>query len=562
MKKILAIVLSLILLLYTQGSFAQCSGGTSAGTAGYICVGGTAPSNAAVPQGGYYLLNVISGLTYNITSTGSGITVRNADGSALILHSTTTTLTFTATYSGLVRVYNCRATGTATLTYAITGGSNNIDNAAAAGTDVWIEHFYDRLDNVAGAPTDANAFTRYIGTGVSTKPVAFTATFGGANDVTCLDVYSQGTLRTTLLNYFFAVRYRMLSTLPKGVYLADMAGDDGIRLTVDGTQVFNRWIEQGVTTYTKEAFRLTGNSNLLFEYYESVGGNEATFQNLSRVSNSITTDQTICVGGTLSALNGTNTLTAAPVSSDARFTITYQWQQSSDSLTFTNISAATAQNYTPTVTAAGVYYFRRLANVSRTNDGMPSASTVQDESNVVKLSILATPVVTLSGGTSVCQNVTAPNLTFTNPQNAAITVIYKINGGANQTLNIAASATATVAVPTATVGAYTYAVNSVAYQAAPACTNTAVTATATVNVRALPNGSLAAVNSQVCKGQQVQLKFTASQGTGPFTIIVSGTTYTGIVSGTAFNVNPNITNTTTFNLTKITDANGCVLQNP
>ncbi|WP_161971248.1 hypothetical protein [Edaphocola flava] len=508
-------------------------------------------------------MNVIGGLTYSVTSTrNTGITARTADGSSVINFSTSSSLTFTPTYSGQARIVNC-SSQSATMTISVSGGSNSVDAQTNAGTNAWVEHFYKRLDATAGAPSDANAFGRYLGTSLSGQTETFSSTFGGGDDVTCNPVYSQSTQRSTYLNSYFAVRYRMNSTKAKGVYLADMAADDGVRLTVDGTLVFNRWQEQGVTSYTKEIFALTGTSSLLLEYYESGGANELSFTNFSRVSNTISTaDQTICFGGSITALSATNTLTAAPISSDARFTITYQWQQSTDNVNFTNISGATSQNYTPTVTAAGVYYFRRIANVSRTNDGMPSAFNLPDESNSVKVTIMATPVVTITGGTSVCQNATAPNLTFTNPQTTAITVIYKINGGTNQTVNIPASSSTNVSVATGTAGTFSYVANSVAYQTAPNCTNTGISASASVIVRPLPNGTLSSGASPVCQGTQVQLRFTSSAGTGPFSLVINGTTYNSITSGTLFNVTPNINSTTTFNLTKITDANTCVLQNP
>lgn len=565
MKSIFAILTTLVLLLYAHVSRAQCAGTSSQGTAAYICVGNTL-SLGTVPGNSYYLVNVIGGLTYSVTSSrNNGITARTADGSSVINFSTSNSLSFTPTYSGQARIINC-ASQNATMSISVSNssGSNSIDAQSNAGSNTWVEHFYKRQDATAGPPTDGNAFVRYLGTSLSGQAETFSSTYGGGDDLTCNAVYSQGTQRSTFLNTFFAVRYRMTSTKAKGVYLADIAADDGVRLTVDGALVFNRWIEQGVTTYSKEMFKLTGSSSLLLEYYESTGGNELSFSNFSRVSNTITnaTDQTICFGGSITALSATNTLTTAPVSGDSRFTVTYQWQQSSDNVNFSNISGATSQNYTPTVTAAGTYYFRRIANVSRTNDGMSSASSLQDESNSVKITILATPVVTITGGTAVCQNATAPNLTFTNPLSAAITVTYKINGGADQTVNVAASSSTAVSVPTATAGTYNYVATSVAYQTGTACTNTGISASASVTVRALPNGTLSAGSADVCQGTQVQLRFNASAGTGPFSVVVNGTTYSNITSGTLFNVTPNINTTTTFNLTKITDANSCVLQNP
>jgi hypothetical protein len=76
-----------------------------------------------------------------------------------------------------------------------------------------------------------------------------------------------------------------------------------------------------------------------------------------------------------------------------------------------------------------------------------------------------------------------------------------------------------------------------------------------VTVNPLPQGSIA--GNTICSGNQSQFTFTASTGTGPFTLIVGGTTYTNVISGTSFN-GPSPTTTTPYTLTSITDANGCV----
>ena len=76
-----------------------------------------------------------------------------------------------------------------------------------------------------------------------------------------------------------------------------------------------------------------------------------------------------------------------------------------------------------------------------------------------------------------------------------------------------------------------------------------------VTVNPLPQGSIA--GNTICSGNQSQFTFTASTGTGPFTLIVGGTTYTNVISGTSFN-GPSPITTTPYTLTSITDANGCV----
>ena len=61
----------------------------------------------------------------------------------------------------------------------------------------------------------------------------------------------------------------------------------------------------------------------------------------------------------------------------------------------------------------------------------------------------------------------------------------------------------------------------------------------------------------ICAGGTGQFTYFISRAS-PFTLIISGQTYAGVVSGTPFNASPNPGSTTAYTLTSITDANGCV----
>jgi glycosidase len=70
-----------------------------------------------------------------------------------------------------------------------------------------------------------------------------------------------------------------------------------------------------------------------------------------------------------------------------------------------------------------------------------------------------------------------------------------------------------------------------------------------------PAGTIANDGPIVC-GNAAQLTFTATNGVGPFTIVVNGITYMNVVSGTPFvSVSPTVS--TPYTLTAITDANNC-----
>lgn len=406
-------------------SRAQCTGGTNSNVTVTPCYG-EETNSSSIPVGRYLTLNVVKGVHYQVqtcdnTDWNTALTVQNTSGNALAVSSGSnfnnngcgnqSTLTFQSPHTGTVRIYltrsngsnSCLTSGSNTSAITITPVNSNTsintaDDAASAGTNTWTGHVYNRND--AGMqPSDANAFTRY--TGYTSEAETFTETFGGDN--VCFDIQSQSANRIRLNSEYFAVRYRMQSTRPKGCYVADLRADDGIRLTVDGVKVFDRWIEQSAADYTKVFFSLTGSSNLLMEYYETGGGNEVGFTNFSRVSNLLTanTSQTICQGTAPAAISGNNTFTTAPLSSDNRFTVTYQWQRSADSASWSNIGGATGQNYTPADTAAGTHYYRRLARISKTNEaGM--VVNCDDESAGARLLIRPRPAGTLSGNT-ICE---------------------------------------------------------------------------------------------------------------------------------------------------------------
>ncbi|MFY7885193.1 MAG: PKD domain-containing protein, partial [Dolichospermum sp.] len=104
------------------------------------------------------------------------------------------------------------------------------------------------------------------------------------------------------------------------------------------------------------------------------------------------------------------------------------------------------------------------------------------------------PTAVVSSDITVCQNATAPTITFTATSNTAIApntttppyiFTYNINGGSNLTVTSSAtSATATVSVPTGTPGTYIYNLVSVQYGSAPSCSQN-MTGNATVVVNPL-----------------------------------------------------------------------------
>jgi hypothetical protein len=306
--KIKLLSVFLLVLLCQNVSFAQCTFGNQPfnATVQSICyntevispnVGEVA--TVGVTVGSFVAVNVIKGYTYSIKTTAAdlGFIKRvtlfdsNATGTSLATAISTTNTTaislpWTASFTGVLYVqFNNNSNACAssasvdTIAIAFTGGKNAVDSETAYGTNNWIGHVYNFSNTVGVPPSDANAFANYLGyfnqsntvTGTTTS---FSQGYGGTD--TCFAYTADGT-SATFRTDTYAVKYKMRSTLT-GCYLVKIDGDDGVRLTVDGVKVFDKWIQQATTTYDNVLIYLDASNNggtgsdLMFEYYKRMEG--------------------------------------------------------------------------------------------------------------------------------------------------------------------------------------------------------------------------------------------------------------------------------------------------
>jgi len=91
--------------------------------------------------------------------------------------------------------------------------------------------------------------------------------------------------------------------------------------------------------------------------------------------------------------------------------------------------------------------------------------------NDFELKVIVNPIpdVTIGGDDTVCYGVETPDITFTNHVNLPVTATYKINGGADFTVDIDANGTTPVPATINQEGALVYSLESVVYQFAPTC---------------------------------------------------------------------------------------------
>ncbi|MDP3913489.1 MAG: HYR domain-containing protein [Bacteroidota bacterium] len=413
------------------------------------CVGSTVTLN----------LDATSSQTCSSGNTSATVTVRfysnsmqsNSGGTLVytapnyLAESSTVTSTYSFTALSTLYYYavvsytvtGCNAAGSLTTTTGqmalVTVPVTSPDDQSLAGMNLWIGHVYDGLD-----------FNTYFGT--FTESEAFDQSFGGNQN--CFSINSSLGSRQ-IYTETFSVRYRMNST-KKGLYVVDLGSDDGSRLNVNGTLVYNNWVDQGFTSRPRVLMNLNGASSLVYDFFENGGENRVVFQNLTLVLiNDLNTNttQNICLGSAGAAISGDvyGTLPTGITLSGTG----YQWAYSTTSSTgsWTDISGATAATYTPSAVApfntVGTYYFIRKAILSSANNVSPNPYLATNESNAATITVSALPTAPTSGSNTYTYDGT--------PKTASATV------GANETVDwyAAISGGTTISAPSGTnVGTY------------------------------------------------------------------------------------------------------------
>lgn len=387
----------LLLLLYSCISYSQCpypTANTQLGTIRTLCVGTdrattTNLSINNVNSTNYVTFNVVQGFSYRFIIAAN---VYAADNENLNIYDFATnsplanisgasgvTLNWTATFSGQIKVIlsqgSCNQTNTTstTLLAHVISVGNTLDSQTTFGNNTWVGHVYDWVGSPppGGAspatPSVTTPFTSAEYVGNFTIPTQnFVQGYGGDN--VCFPVNSNGVNRTNILTDTYAVRYRMNSTLPAGCYILTIRGDDGIRVYVDNLLVFNSWIQQSPTVYNNVLVYLDGNADVIFDHYENNGENVAdiSIAPYDNASNTIATPtpSVVCSGVTPPQLNATSYIYNG---GSVNPTINYQWQVSTDNVTFTNISGANSEDYTPPAIVTGttqIRYYRRIVSAA------------------------------------------------------------------------------------------------------------------------------------------------------------------------------------------------------
>jgi hypothetical protein len=193
--------------------------------------------------------------------------------------------------------------------------------------------------------------------------------------------------------------------------------------------------------------------------------------------------------------------------------------------------------------------------VSVTDINCIRTSGFTDNSATITINPLPNSGLTLSGTGSVCSG-TGKNITVSSSQNG---VNYQLRNDADNS-NVGSAVPGTgsaINLPTGNLTSTTT-FNVLATNASTGC-SVELTETEIVTVNPLPQGSVTA-NGPICGSGTGQLTWTASSGTGPFTVVyndgVSNRTKNSVTSGVPFDVAVNpVISTTTYTLVSVTDAN-------
>jgi hypothetical protein len=416
-RTIRLLLMVLLFVLMPLVSFGQCpypSGASSVGTYTFCVDNPSTNANtiltASVAAGKFALVDVVKGFSYTFAVgdvwSGGGdenrenLTLFNAADNINVgvagytIGQIGATINWTATLSGQIKVLlskNCGTvgSGTGTITLTLNTLGNTQDSQTAFGTNTWVGHIYN---SVTGASPEPFVNANYAGY-YNIPSETITEGFGG--DRGCFNVLSDGANRAKMYTETFAVRYRMKTT-KAGCYIVNFRGDDGIRLTLNGQTVFNRWVEQSPTNYSNILIRLDGDDDFVLDFYENGGQNEVGFSLVpfDTNSNTITAPATInfCSNGDPAVIDGSLQYSSStPDLQNPQ--LNFQWQLSTDGGAFTNIPGATTRTYDPpaianTTSVNIVRRFKRLVTFNLAN--MPdingvTTNCVYNESNIIAI---------------------------------------------------------------------------------------------------------------------------------------------------------------------------------
>lgn len=174
------------------------------------------------------------------------------------------------------------------------------------------------------------------------------------------------------------------------------------------------------------------------------------------------------------------------------------------SLSTINVPANSTGKVTASTSSIGIFDY---ILVSVAYQSAPDCVTPISGNAVITVN--PSPIATISGTTTVCQNGNPPEISFANPQDLPIVITYRINSGSTITIEVGPNGESKVAAPTNIAGTFDYQIVSVSYKDGPFCSNPISTQTATVTVNPTPTATISGTTT-VCHNSIVAPKITFS----------------------------------------------------
>ncbi len=204
------------------------------------------------------------------------------------------------------------------------------------------------------------------------------------------------------------------------------------------------------------------------------------------------------------------------------------------------------------------------APVTATITITPSANGCPGDPVTYDITVLPAITVNTVASQAKCNGTSSDPIVFSSPAGASVTYSWT---NSDPTIGIPASGNGDIPATVLTNGTCndveaTFTVTPTYTVGGNLCPGTP--ATFKIKVRPTPNGSI--TGGTICEGTPAQLTFNATCGLAPFSLEIQPAgaplmpPYNNIGNGASFNITPTPTTTTSYNLMKITDANGCVKQ--
>ncbi len=149
----------------------------------------------------------------------------------------------------------------------------------------------------------------------------------------------------------FSVRWTTTTYMSAGQYRFTVTADDGVRLSLDGTLIINKWQDQGPTTYNAIKWINAGTHVIKMEYYEHTGAATAQLSWQLAPGN----------GGYVGVYYANRTLSGVPTQARIDPAINFAWGSGSPDPTIPadNFSARWTRNLS---LPAGMYKFTVTAD--------------------------------------------------------------------------------------------------------------------------------------------------------------------------------------------------------